>query len=143
MAAFCLGLDRFLKFHSLPTLPIHSGPRASYYSLSKMLWIVRGSRMLGGIIAVFVTAWFFTTAQKIPGKDPIFWGAIGLGAYYLVVTLWVVITDIGFLAEFHHKSITIGLIVHYLGPALGVVAAWFIRRYWLLRAPSEIGQGPQ
>ncbi len=87
--------------------------------------------MIGGLIAIAVAVWFFNTAQKIPDKDPIHWGAIGVAVYYVVVALWTFVTDIGFMADLHHRNVAIGAIIHYLGPALGVLAAWLVRRRWL------------
>lgn len=87
--------------------------------------------MLGGLIAIAVAVWFFNTAQKIPDKDPIQWGAIGAAVYYTIVALWTFITDIGFMADLHHKNVVIGMIIYYMGPALGVLVAWLVRRRWL------------
>jgi len=97
--------------------------------------------MIGGLIAIAVAVWFFNTAQKIPDKDPVQWGAIGVAVYYVVVALWRFVTDIGFMADLHHQNVAIGMIIHYMGPALGVLAAWLVRRRWLspAAAPEKSG----
>lgn len=87
--------------------------------------------MIGGLVAIAIAVWFFTSAQKLPGRDPIQWGAVGVVVYYLTVALWSVVSDLGFLADFHHRSVAIGAFMHYLGVALGVLAAWLVKRRWL------------
>ncbi len=93
--------------------------------------------MLGGLVAIAVVAWFFTTAQKLPDKEPVQWAIIGVAVYYGILFLWTIVTDIGFMADLHHKNITIGAIIHYMGPALGVLAAWWVRRQWLLPSKNQ------
>ncbi len=88
--------------------------------------------MVEGILAILVAVWFYRTATS-RGQDPFLWAAVGVGVYYLAVFLWVWFNKTSFMEGVHHQSVAVGVFIHYLGSVLGLVAAWLVRRYGLIK----------
>ncbi|GAB6067698.1 hypothetical protein JCM13664_10160 [Methylothermus subterraneus] len=86
--------------------------------------------MIEGILAISVAVWFYQAARR-SGRDPFFWAAVGAGVFYATVFLWVGVNKLGFMEQLHHQSVAVGAFVHYLGSALGLLAAWAVQKLGL------------
>ncbi|WP_022948753.1 hypothetical protein [Methylohalobius crimeensis] len=93
--------------------------------------------MLGGLLAILVAIWFYRSADRVGHPEPFKWGAIGAAVYYVAMFLWRWFANTGFMETLHHSSVTMGMLVHYAGVAIGLLAAWWLRKYHLLRLWSE------
>lgn len=81
-------------------------------------------------MAILVAVWFYQTARRV-GRDAFLWAAIGAGVFYATVFLWIGLNKTDWMEKLHHQSVAVGVFIHYLGSALGLLAAWLVRKVGL------------
>lgn len=82
--------------------------------------------MLGGLIAVAIAIWFYTSAQS-RGAPGVHWGFAGLISYYVPNFIWSLLVAKPWLASLHNQAAPIKTsLVGHSSILVGAACAWLV-----------------
>ncbi|MGR9071518.1 MAG: hypothetical protein ACU833_00480 [Gammaproteobacteria bacterium] len=95
--------------------------------------------MLAKLVAILMIVWFYQTAKKI-GENGVKWGITGLIGYYLAVGITHLTVAKPLLDFFLNRSMWLSLLFGHLPVFVGIAAAYFIRKKFLLGDGKKLGE---